>query len=62
MEEWQIEKLKYFILILLHAILEKRKSTDLVIKRIAKAIPVYLLRKNLAWVFKKYEEYDVCQK
>ena len=56
-----IERLKYYILILIHAILEKRKPTDMVIKRIAKALPIYLLKKNLAWVYKKYKAF-YCKK
>ena len=33
----------------------------MVIKRIAKALPIYLLKKNLAWVYKKYKAF-YCKK
>ena len=42
-------------MILILSLLEMRKPTDVVLKRIAKSIPVYLLKKNIAWYYKDYK-------
>ena len=55
LERWMLARLKYKILILINSLLEMR-SSDVIIKRIMRTLPLEILQKNMVKVFRKYKK------
>ncbi len=54
MDKWMVARLKYKTLVLILSLLEMRKDTG-VIRRILRSLPVDVVKKNLAHVWKVYK-------
>ncbi len=55
LERWMLARLKYRILILINSLLEMR-SSDLIIKRIMRTLPLEILQKNMVKVYRRYKK------
>ena len=55
LSSWRIARIKYKTMILVLSLLEMR-SGDSVIKRIMRALPIDVLKKNMIYVYTNYKE------
>jgi len=55
LERWMLSRLKYKVMILLNSLLEMR-SSDSVVSRIMRSLPLQVLKINLVKVYRKYKK------
>jgi len=55
LERWMLARLKFKVLILLNSLLEMR-SSDSVVSRIMRSLPLQVLKVNLVKVYRKYKK------
>ena len=55
LERWMLSRLKYKVLILINSLLEMRTS-DTVIRRIMRSLPLEILKTNLVKVFRRFKK------
>ncbi len=52
-EKWMISRIKYKCLITLESLLEGNRDFK-ILKKMIKALPVQILKKNITWIYEKY--------
>jgi inositol 1,4,5-triphosphate receptor type 1/inositol 1,4,5-triphosphate receptor type 3 len=55
MEKWMTARLKYKTLVIVLSLLERRKD-ELITKRIMRSLPIDILKRNIAKIWKGYKK------